>query len=413
MLPIVHVSYLIPKGFFLPMKTAKLLITLAAAALLITALSAQAQPVVVAVDLGHGESSKYLNYIMGNITFVTWRIIKGPINASVLKGVDILLLGQPTVAFSPDEIKAIKDWLNTGNKVLYVAGDSDYGPGGKTITQINDLLAGIGTKLRLEHGAVYSDYPEMTAKAYYRMLTFVEPDSYPGLNTEMLKRDVTLPVLMHGPGCVIWVDEKGAFHDPVKEKFPGLIRLVWAHKSYMGDNTPPTPYLYDLMSYGKGTGDHDFVMYAAEYWPDKNVLIVVAGESLYGDYEPAWASSYYGVALDGPTFVTNLFRWWVYVITEAPLQARIAQLSTTVSEGLSKVNSAISSQSGEIQKLKSDVQGLQSSLNKLSSDLSSLSSSLNSLAGTVNTLMIISAVEAILIVAALALILLRKPKTSQ
>ncbi|MCC6059206.1 MAG: hypothetical protein LM563_03060, partial [Thermofilum sp.] len=90
------------------MKTAKLLITLAAAALLITALSAQAQPVVVAVDLGHGESSKYLNYIMGNITFVTWRIIKGPINASVLKGVDILLLGQPTVAFSPDEIKAIK-----------------------------------------------------------------------------------------------------------------------------------------------------------------------------------------------------------------------------------------------------------------------------------------------------------------
>jgi len=394
------------------MKAAKALIVLAVAALLLASFNAHAQPVVVAVDLGHGESSKYLDYIMGNITFVAWKVIKGAINASVLKGVDILLLGQPTVAFSPDEIKAIRDWLNTGNKVLYVAGDSDYGPGGKTIAQINDLLAGIGTKLRLEHGAVYSDYPEMNAKAYYRLLTFVEPDSYPGLNTEMLKRDITLPVLMHGPGCVIWVDEKGNYRDPVKETFPGLIRLVWARKSYMGDNTPPTPYVYDLMSYGKGTGDHSFVMYAAEYWPEKNVLIVVAGESLYGDYEPAWASRYYGVDLDGPTFVANLLRWWVYVITEAPLQARITQLSSTVNEGISKVNSALASQSSEIQRLKGDLQSLQSRLDKLSSDVSSLSGSLSSLAGTVNTLMIISIVEAVLIVAALALILLRKPKAA-
>uniref|UniRef100_A0A7C4F8B9 Uncharacterized protein n=1 Tax=Thermofilum pendens TaxID=2269 RepID=A0A7C4F8B9_THEPE len=395
------------------MKAAKTLLALAFVALLLAVLNAHAQPVVVAVDLGHGESSKYLNYIMGNITFVTWRVIKGTINASVLKGVDILLLGQPTVALSPDEIKAIRDWLNTGNKVLYVAGDSDYGPGGKTIEQINDLLAGIGTKLRLEHGAVYSDYPETTAKAYYRLLTFVEPDSYPGLRTEMLKRDITLPVLMHGPSCVIWVDEKGNYHNPVKETFPGLIRLVWAHKSYMGDNTPPTPRVYDLMSYGKGTGDHDFVMYAAEYWPDKNVLIVVAGESLYGDYEPAWASRYHDVDLDGPTFVTNLLRWWVYVITEAPLQARITQLSSTITESISKVNSALSSQAGEIQRIKSDLQSLQSSLSELSSTVSSLSRSLDSLAGTVNTLMAISIIEAILIIAALALILLRKPKAAQ
>ncbi|QOJ78740.1 hypothetical protein IG193_08320 [Infirmifilum lucidum] len=288
-------------------------------------LKATTQPaVVVAVDLGHGESDKYLNYIMGNITFVNWKVIKGPINESVLKDVDILLLGQPTVALSPDEMTAIKNWLNSGNKVLYIGGDSDYGPGGKTITQINDLLAAIGTKLRLEHGAVYSDNPDVTAKAFYRMLVFVEPDPDTLLRTDMVKENIKLPILMHGPGCVIWVDEQGKYHDPVKETYPGLIRLVWAHKSYIGDNTPPTPYLYDLMTYGKGTGDHDFVMYAAEYWPDKNVLIVLAGESIYGDYEPAWSSQYYGKSLDGPTFVTNLVKWWVYVVREVPSQ-RAAQ----------------------------------------------------------------------------------------
>lgn len=391
------------------MQTEKTLILIAfLTAILAFSLTVSAQPVVVAVDLGHGESNKYLNYIMGNITFVTWKTIKGTINATTLKGVDILLLGQPTVAFSPDEIAAIKAWLNTGNKVLYVAGDSDYGPGQKTINQLNDLLAGIGTKLRLEHGAVYSDNPDVTAKAYYRMLTFVEPDSNPLLRTDIVKRDITLPVLMHGPGCVIWQDAQGKYHDPVKETFPGLIRLVWAHKSYMGDNTPPTPYVYDLMAYGKGTGDHDFVMYAAEYWSDKNVLIVVAGESLYGDYEPAWASSYYGVPLDGPTFVTNLFRWWVYVITDVPTQTAIAQLSQnvqTLSGNLDKVNSAVNSQASQIQ-------GLKSSLDSLTSKVNNLSGSVDSLAGTVNTLMILSIVEAILIIAVLALMFLRKPKTA-
>ncbi|MBS7653277.1 hypothetical protein KEJ13_09150, partial [Candidatus Bathyarchaeota archaeon] len=31
--------------------------------------------VVVAVDLSHGESDKYLSFITGNITFVEWRTI--------------------------------------------------------------------------------------------------------------------------------------------------------------------------------------------------------------------------------------------------------------------------------------------------------------------------------------------------
>jgi hypothetical protein len=296
----------------------KTVLTLAALILvaLLAATNSYAAPITVAVDLGHGESNKYLKYIMGNITDVQWKIINTTITPDVLKGVDILLLGQPTVAFSPDEIKAIREWLFSGNKVLYVGGDSDYGPGQKTILQINDLLAGIGTKLRLEHAQVNSDNPNVTAKQPYRMLTFVEPEQGP--YTEIIKEGITKPVLMHGPGCVIWQDEKGRYHDPVKETFPGLIRIVWAHKAYIGDATPPLPYVYDPMSYGKGTGDHDFVMYAAEYFSDKNSLIVVAGESLYGDYEPAWSSSYYGVPLDGPQFVKNLVKWWVKLITAPP-----------------------------------------------------------------------------------------------
>jgi len=281
--------------------------------------------VTVAVDLAHGESDKYLNYIMGNLTFVNWKIIpKGStINATVLSDVDILLIGQPTVAFSPDEMDAILNWLNTGHKVLYIAGDSDYGPGPTTIDNVNKLLEYIGAKLRLEQAAAYSDtsmnytykgvtYPTCAA-AYYRMLAFIEPDDVPGLNTWILSDGITKPILMHGPGMVIWQDDSGNYHDIVKDTFPGLIRIAWFHNAYVGDNNPPPPYVYNPITYGQGAGWFDFVGYAAEYWKDKSDVITVASESLYGDYEPAWASSYYGVSLDGPRFVENLLKWWIKV----------------------------------------------------------------------------------------------------
>jgi len=284
--------------------------------------------IVVAVDLAHGESDKYLNYIMGNITFVEWKLIQDQsISSELLESVDVLLIGQPQVAFSVEEMDAIKAWLEKGNKVLYIAGDSDYGPGPTRIDVVNTLLDYIGAKLRLEQAAVYSDVNQTytykgnewptCANATYRMLAFIEPDPVQTLSTWILDYGVTKPILMHGPTAVIWVDEDGNYRDPVNETFPGLIRIAWFRNSYIADNNPPSPYLYSPLFYGQGFGWFSFVGYAAEYWSDKNVLITVAGESLYGDYEPAWASLYPvpdGVPLDGPRFVTNLFKWWIKVV---------------------------------------------------------------------------------------------------
>lgn len=300
---------------------------------------AESTTITIAVDLAHGERDKYLDYIIGNITQVSidgktytinWIKIQSgeTITSQLLSNVDILLIGQPTTSFTPEEMEAILNWLKTGNKALYVAGDSDYGGGPASIDAVNTLLEYIGAKLRLEHGAVYSDqnktytykgveYPTVAA-AYYRMLAFVEPDNIPELYTSILDEGITKPILMHGPTVVIWIDETGKYRDPVRETFPGLIRIAWYHKSYIADNTPPSPYLYDPLDYGQGTGDWDFIAYAAEYWKDYNVVITVAGESLYGDYEPAWASTYYGVELDGPKFVTNLVKWWIKIITTPP-----------------------------------------------------------------------------------------------
>lgn len=297
--------------------------------------------ITIAVDLAHGENDKYLSYIEGNITSVevrgrvykvNWvRITPGKtITREFLAGVDILLIGQPTTGFAAEEMEAIKNWLLTGNKVLYVAGDSDYGATGPaSISAVNTLLEYIGVKLRLEHGAVYTPYPDVrnytykgveyptNAKAYYRVLAFVEPDKVPFLDTSIVEEGITKPILMHGPTCVVWYDDvEGKYKDPVNETYPGLIRLVWFRRAYIGNNAEPSPYVYDTLLYGLGApkGDTSFVAYAAEYWAHVNSLVTVAGESLYGDYEPAWASSYYGVDLDGPRFVANLVKWWTGIV---------------------------------------------------------------------------------------------------
>ncbi|QOR94000.1 hypothetical protein IMZ38_04990 [Thermosphaera chiliense] len=299
------------------------LLLISAIPLTTNALVKPGQTVTVGVDLAHGESNKYLDYIMGNITFVNWKIINESFTATVLADVDILLIGQPTASLSPEELDALVKWLSKGDKVLYVAGDSDYGGGVNSIAAVNNLLEYVGAKLRLEQGAVYSPTPcrnytykgvdsPVCCGAYYRMTAFVEPDNVSELFTNVLDEGVQYPILMHGPTAVIWQDEMGNYHDPVNETFPGLIRIAWYHLAYIGDNQAPNPFVYDPLIYG--TGDWNFIAYAAEYHQEKNNLIVVAGESLYGDYEPAWASSYYNVTLDGPKFVTNLIKWFIRIL---------------------------------------------------------------------------------------------------
>lgn len=272
--------------------------------------------ITVAVDLSHGESDKYLGFIQGNITTVNWvNITDGPITSDMLANVDVFIIGQPTIAFSPDEMNAIANWLAQGHKILWVAADSDYGSGNATQVYVNNLLEYIGAKLRVEYASFYDDIHN--AGRFYRCLAYVNPDNVPELKTDLISQGITHPILAHGPAPLIWVDEQGNPHDIVNETFPGLIRIAWSgNTSYIGDNNAPQPLVYDPLVYGKGAGNFTFVFIAAEHHEDTHDLIVVSGESPYGDYEPTWAWEYYNVTLDGPKFITNMINWFSTLLTQ-------------------------------------------------------------------------------------------------
>jgi len=296
-----------------------LLLTLTVLGSLLVLVKAQEKTITVAVDLAHGESSKYLDYIMGNITFVKWKILNSSADWTEenLADVDVILIGQPTKYFSDSELKVLKSWFGKGNKVVWIAGDSDYGSTGPVAQDVaNILLELLGSKLRMDLGAIYDDVHN--AGAYYRVLVHVKPDPRPDLYTDIIAEGITKPLLAHGPGCVVWVDENGVWHDPVKDTFPNLIRIVWFYDTArFAENNPPPSYVYDpAVDFNRS-----FVFLAAEYMPEKNNLVVASGESPYGDYEPTWASAYYGVQLDGPRFVTNMIRWFVKLLTALPTAA--------------------------------------------------------------------------------------------
>lgn len=294
--------------------------------------------VVIAVDLAHGENPKGLTdltyknetltegmlKVLTDYTFVYFgdakyeadlgiKNIGDKITYEALKenNVKILVLGQPTSPLYPEEVEAIKKWLEEGDHVLWIAGDSDYGNGPKTINFVNSVLDQLGlTNLRLDQASV--EDPVSNAGAPYRVVAYANPwDDTP-------KRDIIVQgfehdgaVLAHGPGVVAWVDGvdgSGDWHKLTPEEKPEntyvLIRSTG--NSVIKENEDPAANAYTAGEQG------EFPIAAAQIikLEGKNPsVIIVSGETPIGGYEPMWASVYYQKPLDGPKVVPNIFKW--------------------------------------------------------------------------------------------------------
>ncbi|MEM3832477.1 MAG: aminotransferase [Thermoprotei archaeon] len=285
-----------------------------------TATSVKSVKYVVAVDLAHGESSKYLKYIQGNITWVEWINITTPITISTLNNVDMLIIGQATTSFTPDELNALKTWVSSGNKVLWVAGDSDYGPGVGYQDIANLVLSSVGSVLRVDLCSV--EDPVQNAKASYRVVGNVTPDS----GAEAVANGIKNGVLYHGPGILAYVLPDGTWAPLEKSKPGNVYRIVWTSPNgKIVENSPPPAKAHKAGDTGR------FVLLAAEVmkvgkWQS---VVIASGESPYGDYEPTWSWIYYGVQLDGPKFVTNMINWSLALATTVVQTVTQTVTSTT------------------------------------------------------------------------------------
>ncbi|NPA47681.1 MAG: CGP-CTERM sorting domain-containing protein [Thermococci archaeon] len=277
----------------------------------------------VAVDLAHGESTLGLNQMIPAMKQYQWAYFGSPgqlpsnlsvknlgstITADALNGVDVLILGQPTQPLTMSEIAAISQWFKEGGKVLWIAGDSDYGSGVKTQNNVNTILSKLGLgNLRVDLCSV-SD-PVSNAGAGYRVVAYDKPDSstpYRSILVRNLQHDGK--VLFHGPGPVAWVDSNGKWHN-LTGPVPSLhiYRIVVSSKhAKIVENNMPQAHAYTAGNTGV------YTLMAAQIIKLSNGkydVLIVSGETPYGGYQPIWDNEYHGVQLDGHQFVENAINW--------------------------------------------------------------------------------------------------------
>ncbi len=284
-------------------------------------------PPTAAADLGHGENNKYLDYIIGNTSsIVGWATINGSFTPETLANVSILVLGQPEVNLTSDEIEALQAWLASGPRVIWIGGDSDYRSGASRQAIANAILEAIGSHLRLELAEVMDG--EHNTGRPWSLVGYVAPDNITGLNTSIISANITKPILLHGPTAVYWLSDNGSCIDPVNTTIEGLVRILWSYNtSYIEDSQPPAPICYPDGQQGP------FVLMAAEVIGDD--LVIVSGETPYGGYQPMWTWYYYGTELDGPRFVSNVIAWaawWVESHTQATTTTTITTTTTNTTE---------------------------------------------------------------------------------
>ncbi len=328
-----------------------------------------ADEVVVAADLSHGESDKYLDWIMGNITWVKWKVITDGFTPDTLSDVDILLIGQPNVALSPSEMDALTSWFAQGDKVVWVAADSDYGSGPGVQDIANSILEALGSRLRVDLASV-EDPVQNAGGRSYRVVANVDPDEpFKGI----LDKGVTKPVLYHGPGILAYVKDDGTWASLAQEAPEGIYRVVrTSSNGVIVENNPPAAKAHTAGDQGS------FVLLAFEFIKvgnNKVNMVIASSESPYGDYEPTWSSQYYDKELDGPQFVTNMINFATnfkayYKLLSMYMEAsgEAQQLSDRVSQLESQVNdlqSQVSSLTNDKNQLQSQVEDLQNQVAKL------------------------------------------------
>ncbi len=313
--------------------------------------NANTSKIVIGFDMAHGENAKYVTNISKTLDYAKIILINKSFDQVDLSQFDIIVVGQPTSYLSPDEMDALAKWLESGGKVLWLAGDSDYGSGNVTQAAVNTVAEYVGSHLRVDEGAIYDNKHD--AQKFYRVLAQVYPDK----EASAVADGITHPILAHGPDNVVYVYDNGTVNLLACQNPPqNVIRIArYYPTAYIADNNLPPPLAINQIfaaGLAPGTGataeavtgcpNANYTFIAAEVLPtssNKASLVIVSGESPYGDYEPTFAPSYYGVTLDGPKFIYNVFKWaYSFVQTYTPPQGVTVTQKETVTQTTTVTN---------------------------------------------------------------------------
>ena len=262
------------------------------------------KPLIVVIADGALEPDDQLKYMMGNITEVEWKLYmdSDEMTFDDIKDAVMIIYVQVDLDknISDKALEVIKKWFDQGGKTIWVTGDSDYKGGDfKRIPNANKILEALGSHLRNDHTEAVDR--ESNCGKSYRVAAIIDPDP------ELSFLKVEKPVLFHGPGVVAVVTEEGKwvpFYGKGEKPLPNLYRIArTSDKGAISEFVPPLPKAYEVGQEGS------FVLMAAEYFPDKDNMVILSVEAPFDHYRGMWIDEYHDVPLDGTLFVKKIVLW--------------------------------------------------------------------------------------------------------
>ncbi len=366
--------------------------------------------IVILVDMSHGQNPGGLADLMKLVPEAYWIVLVaspgdeenlpkavlkladeiryGGFTPDTLAGVDMVIIGQPTLLPDPAEIQALVQWFNgKGIRAIWVAADSDYPAQGSETSQqfANQVLEAIGSKLRLDYVSVEDE--ESYAGRTYRVIGIVDP--VPKDRPSALLAYVASKVLFHGPGAVYALDANGNPVNPIETPVDNvcvIVRTSEAGKIVEHQTTEGGGISGVFYQVGQ-TGM--FPLLAIERVSIEPLKTVIAsGESPYSGYQAMVTWEYKGIPLDGPNFVKYLI--YMAVGYFAPFKSlmelkAVDEKVKSIDEALAGAQSAIDSLKGTLNTVSGKVDSLSSTVDQLSSKVSQLEGDLNTVKSDLGT----------------------------
>ena len=236
-----------------------------------------AKPIAVAVAKGAVQPDKQLAAMVADFSWVEWRVVLGDLKATDLDGASFLLLVNidSSQTWSDAEVAAITAWYSAGGKTLWVSGDSDFPPNDvKRQASANKVLAAIGSRLRMESGAI--EDPVSSADAPYRVLGVSDACD---ANVKFIVEGVQ-KALFHGPGPIVGYSG-GKYVSLETASIDGVYKVITSTvEGVLKDNDPTVaPEVHSLTAVGRLT------LMAFDFDYAKKNLAIATGEAPIAQYQ--------------------------------------------------------------------------------------------------------------------------------
>ena len=292
---------------------------------------------------------------MEDYSYVDWVVVTEAITAADLEDADMLVMIQddPASVYTTDELNIVKAWFDMGNKLLWVASDSDYPDGQELrIPDANAALAAVGSKLRGENAETQDPLVNFAAAYRIKGVSTYCPEEY-----KFLVAGVTY-AQFHGCGVIVGY-VNGNYYALDETDIDGVYVIMTSSDSgVISDESAPAPEAHTPGQEGA------FAMMALEAMANNNYVIATS-DAPFSHYSPMYKP--------------ELQRDDRYGLTSNPNQGAVLFgniLDLAVRNGMGATISV----------LEDDVAGLDADVADLESEVTTLTADKTSLTGEVSTL---------------------------